>query len=563
MQIRKIHIGKLLVDNNIITQIQLDEAIEKQKITGKRLGQVLVDLDLIGEEKIFELLSQQLQIPYVHLKSYPLKPEVVVLLPEFYARHFRAIVLQKEEDSFLVGMVDPQDIVASDEIARILKMPLHAALIREEDFLQVVDIVYRRTTEITAFAEELSAEMEKSDFNIAQLGKGLSANDAPVVRLLQSIFEDAVQMNASDIHIEPDETVLRIRQRVDGMLHEQIFKEKDIAHALTLRLKLMAGIDITEKRLPQDGRFSIKINNKKFDVRLSTLPAQFGESVVMRLLNQSAAILDLAQAGIPADILEELRKIIALPNGLLLITGPTGSGKTTTLYAALTKLNHPDKKIITVEDPVEYRLPRISQVQVMANVDLTFGRALRAILRQDPDIIMIGELRDEETVSIALRAAMTGHFVFSTLHTNDAMSAALRLTDMGAESYLVAAVLRAVISQRLVRRICKNCIEKKSLTQQEEIWLTGVTGAIYSQKEFQHGAGCTYCHHTGYKGQVGVYEFLKIDDDMVGPLRDKNSEELLRVAQKQQTYRPLILSGLELAVEGITTVEEIMRITTG
>ena len=343
MQIRKIHIGKLLVDNNVISQDQLDEAIAQQKITGKRLGQVLVDLKLIKEEKIFELLSQQLNIPYVHLKDYPLKPEIVALLPEFYARHFRAIVLKKEENGFLVGMVDPQDLVASDEISRILKQPLHAALIREDDFLQVVDIVYRRTTEISAFAEELSAEMEKSDFNIAQLGQGLSDSDAPVVRLLQSIFEDAVQMDASDIHIEPDEYVLRIRQRVDGVLHEQIINEKDIAHALTLRLKLMAGINITEKRIPQDGRFSIKIKNKKFDVRLSTLPVQFGESVVMRLLNHSAEMLDLSHMGMPDNILTELRKIIALPNGLLLLTGPTGSGKTTTLYGALTELNNAEK----------------------------------------------------------------------------------------------------------------------------------------------------------------------------------------------------------------------------
>jgi len=563
MQIRKVHIGKLLVDNNIISQQQLDDAIAQQKLSGKKLGQVLVDSKLIQEEKIFELLSQQLKIPFILLQDYPLKPDIVALLPEFYARHFRAIVLQQQDYGYLVGMVDPQDIVASDEISRILKQPIQAALIREEDFLQVVDIMYRRTTEISAFAEELSAEIEKSDFNIAQLGKGLSASDAPVVRLLQSIFEDAVQMNASDIHIEPDELVLRIRQRVDGVLHEQIIKEKGITHALTLRLKLMASINITEKRIPQDGRFSIKINNKKFDVRLSTLPVQFGESVVMRLLNQSAEVLDLAHMGMPENILLQLRKVIALPNGLLLITGPTGSGKTTTLYGALTELNDSEKKIITVEDPVEYRLPRVSQVQVMTSVDLTFGRALRAILRQDPDIIMIGELRDEETVSIALRAAMTGHFVFSTLHTNDAVSAALRLSDMGAESYLIAAVLRAVISQRLVRRICKNCAKSVDLTPQESAWLKSVSGTKYDEAVFHQGVGCTYCHHTGYKGQVGVYEFLEITPEMLFALKEKNSEELRKIALKQPTFRPLILSGLAFAVEGVTTVGEVMRITTG
>jgi MSHA biogenesis protein MshE len=561
MQPKKIHLGKLLLEQQLITQENLDQAIAEQKITGKKLGQVLVDLNFVKENELLQLLSSQLEIPFVDLKTYPVRSDIVNHLPEFYARRFRSLLLKKEEDeSYLVGMVDPQDIMASDEISRIISAPIHPALIREEDLLQIIDMMYRHTAEISGFAEELSEELGKNDFNIAQLGKGLSASDAPVVRLLQSIFDDAVQMNASDIHIEPDENILRIRQRVDGVLQEQIIKEKGIIQALTLRLKLMAGINITERRMPQDGRFSIKIKDKNFDVRLATLPIAFGESVVMRLLNQSANLLDLDQIDMPADILLQLRRIIALPNGLFLITGPTGSGKTTTLYGALSELNSSERKIITVEDPVEYRISRINQVQVQPAIELTFARALRSILRQDPDIIMIGELRDQETVDIALRAAMTGHFVLSTLHTNDAISSTLRLIDMGAESYIVSAVLRGILAQRLVRRICKNCSRDAEPTPFQKIWISKVSKGDFSAAKFKEGAGCTYCHNTGYKGRIGVYELLVWHPSFAEALNHNDPIEFARVANLQETFRPLALSALDFAAQGITTINEVMRI---
>jgi MSHA biogenesis protein MshE len=563
MQIKKVHIGKLLLENLLITQEQLDNAITQQKLTGQRLGRVLVDLHFIEEEKLMELLSQQLKIPYVNLKDYPLKPETVAKLPEFYARHFRAIVLKQEDnDEFLVGMVDPQDILASDEISRLLKHPIQNALIREEDLLPIIDMMYRRTSEISSFAEELSVELGENNFNVAQLGQGLSASDAPVVKLLESIFEDAVQMNASDIHIEPDENILRIRQRVDGILHEQIIKEKHIAHALTLRLKLMAGINITEKRVPQDGRFSIKVKDKNLDVRLATLPIQFGESVVMRLLNQSAELLDLTQIGMPKKVLNSFRRMISLPNGLILITGPTGSGKTTTLYGALNELNDAEKKIITVEDPVEYRMSRINQVQIAPAVDLTFARALRSILRQDPDIILVGELRDQETAAIAIRAAMTGHLVLSTLHTNDAISSTMRLVDMGVEPYLVASVLRGIMAQRLVRRNCKKCVQAVTPTPQEKIWLAAVADPSITTATFKQGKGCNYCNNTGYKGQIGVYELLEWNADLAEALRNSSgAEKIAAIARNQETFHPLVLSGLDLAVQGLTTISEVMRIS--
>lgn len=561
MATQKVHIGKLLVENNIISQEQLDQAIEKQKISGERLGKVLVDLGLINENKLLSLLAQQLGIPYIDLKNYSLRADLVHRLPELYARRYRAIVLSQDARGYLVGMADPQDILACDEISRILNGPVHYALIREEDLLEVIDMEYRRTTEISTFAEELSAELKKNDFDITQLGIGLTVADAPVVKMIQSIFEDAVQVNASDIHIEPDENVLRIRQRIDGVLHEHIVKEKQIAQAVTQRLKLMAGLNIAEKRIPQDGRFSIKIKDKNFDIRLSSLPIQFGESIVMRLLNHSAQMLHLDQIGMPESILRQLRKTISLPNGLLLITGPTGSGKTTTLYGALSELNTTEKKIITVEDPVEYRLPRINQVQVQPKIDLTFARVLRSVLRQDPDIVMIGELRDQETVQIALRAAMTGHFVLSTLHTNDAISSALRLIDMGAESYLIAAVLRAIIAQRLVRRICKNCIQDHALNDHEKIWLTAVAGPEAAKKTYKAGLGCAYCHRTGYKGQIGVFEFLEMTPELTNALRDNATKRFTRLANEQPHFKSLARSGLDIASEGITTISEVMRIS--
>lgn len=554
--IQKIHIGKLLLDNHFITEEQLEQAVVRQKMTGEKLGHIIIDLGFVKEEKFLQLLSEQFHIPYIDLKNYSFNAEIVHCLPELYARRFRALVLKQDDQGLLVGVIDPQDIVMLDELSRILKRPLHLALVREEDVLQMIDVLYRRSSEITNFAQELSAEFKHNDFDLTQLGIGLSSSDAPVVKLLQSIFEDAVQVGASDIHIEPDEFILRIRQRIDGILHEHIVKEKNIASALTLRLKLMAGLNIAEKRVPQDGRFSIKIKNKNLDVRLSTIPVQFGESVVMRLLDQSAGLLNLDQIGMPEAMLKQFRRILSLPNGLVLITGPTGSGKTTTLYGALNELNTPDVKIITVEDPVEYRLPRINQIQVQPQIDLTFSRALRSVLRQDPDIMMIGELRDQETVSIALRAAMTGHFVLATLHTNDALSSAVRLIDMGAEGYLVAAVLRAVMAQRLVRRICPKCIKEASLSSQEKIWLSA-TANHYLTNSFKHGAGCSYCYHTGYKGQVGVFELVELNEASSLALRNRDLTALAHSVD----VRSFVMNGLDLATSGLTTVSEVIRIT--
>ncbi|MBV8803150.1 MAG: Flp pilus assembly complex ATPase component TadA, partial [Gammaproteobacteria bacterium] len=560
--VKKIQIGKILLEKNIITQQQLDTAMQEQKNSGRKLGQVLIDLGYIKEDNLYDILSQQLGIPFIELKHYAINKDVVHLLPERNARRLRCMVLNKDSNGLLVGIVDPQDIFAIDELTAILKEPIHFAMVRESDLLKMIDLYYRHTEEISSLAGELSAELGENDFDISKLGIGTSHSDAPVVKLIQTIFEDAVQVNASDVHIEPGENLLRIRNRIDGVLHEQILKE-NVAPALTQRLKLMAGLNIAEKRLPQDGRFSIKIKNNNYDVRLSTLPVQYGESVVMRLLNQSGEALSLTSIGMPEHMLERLRIIDSLPNGLLIITGPTGSGKTTTLYGVLNELNDPAIKIITVEDPVEYRIGRINQVQIQSNIELTFARALRAILRQDPDIIMIGELRDQETVAIAIRAAMTGHFVFSTLHTNDAISSAIRLIDMGVEGYLIATVLRAIIAQRLVRRICQNCIVDTNPTPQQQIWLSSIEGFHYSGQIFKKGMGCTYCHNTGYKGQIGIFEMLELNTGLGNALRNNDTAAFIRIAKTDTHFKSLILSGLELVVNGTTTIDEIIRVTGG
>jgi MSHA biogenesis protein MshE len=452
----KVRLGDLLVQNNLINDEQLQKALSEQRNTGRKLGATLVSMGLVTEFQLLELLSEHLKVPLINLSEYKVNPNAVRLLPEIQARRYRALVLEDKGDSLLVGMSDPADINAVDDLTAKLSKPIEIAVVSETQLFEAYESYYRKTEEIASFAQELADEYE--DETEFQLNSGLSDDEDNVVaKLLQSIFEDAVMAKASDIHIEPDEKQLRIRMRIDGVLQENIIKEANIAAALVLRLKLMSGLDISEKRLPQDGRAQVVIKGHKVDVRVSTMPVQTGESVVLRLLDQSQGLLGLDQTGMPDDLKERFRGLLKRPHGMILVTGPTGSGKTTTLYGALNELNKPETKIITVEDPVEYRLPRINQVQVNPKIELTFSHVLRTTLRQDPDIIMVGEMRDKETVEIGLRGALTGHLVLSTLHTNDAISSATRLLDMGSPGYLVASSLKAIIAQRLVRKVCQKC----------------------------------------------------------------------------------------------------------
>lgn len=557
---QKIRIGDLLVQNQVITEEQLMTGLKRQKESGQRLGRTLIDLGYLDEEQFLSFLSKQLDIPFVDLRRYNFDPSLVQLLPESYARRYRAIVLSEENNTLVVGMSDPMDIFAFDELERILQRPVRQAVVRDTELLNTLDLVYRRTEDIASFAEELDEELTDSQFDLAALSLDADDSEAPVVKLLQSIFEDAVQVRASDIHIEPDETVLRIRQRVDGILQEQVMKERRIAPALVLRLKLLAGLDISEKRLPQDGRFSLKVRDRNIDVRLSTMPLEYGESVVMRLLDQTSGVKDLDDVGMPASMLERFRKLIHMPHGLILVTGPTGSGKTTTLYGALQELNVVGKKIITVEDPVEYRLHRINQVQINPKIELSFARVLRSALRQDPDILLVGEIRDQETAEIALRAAMTGHMVLSTLHTNDAVSSAMRLVDMGAEGFLAATALRAVVAQRLVRRLCDNCYVDHEPDTKDMAWIRGLLGEEANNMTLKRAVGCHRCNNTGYRGRIGVFEILVLNEELSDALRRADSSDFVRIAKRTPGYQPLVVSALQDAAKGITSLEEVLRV---
>ncbi|EGX6964151.1 TPA: Flp pilus assembly complex ATPase component TadA [Vibrio alginolyticus] len=561
IQLRK-RLGDLLVEEGIVSEEQIQQALNAQLSTGQKLGDALIDLGFITEKQMLDFLSQQLGLPLIDLGRAPVDAEAVQILPEVHARRLRAMVVARNGDTLRVAMSDPADLFIQESLMNLLgQYNLEFIVASERQLISSFDRYYRRTKEIASFAEQLHEEhkdVQSFDYGIDEA----DSEEVTVVKLVNSMFEDAVQVGASDIHIEPDDQVLRLRQRIDGVLHETLLNEVNIASALVLRLKLMAHLDISEKRLPQDGRFNIKVRGQSIDIRMSTLPTQYGESVVMRLLNQSAGLRPLEESGLPPDLLARLRRQLARPHGMILVTGPTGSGKTTTLYGALSELNEPGKKIITAEDPVEYRLPRITQVQVNSKIDLTFSRVLRTFLRQDPDIILVGEMRDQETVEIGLRAALTGHLVLSTLHTNDAVDSALRMIDMGAPGYLVASAVRAVVAQRLVRRVCPDCKTEDHLDESRQQWLAGRFPNQVSTI-FYKGAGCQNCNLTGYRGRIGVFEMLELEQEMMDKLRANDAVGFAQAARRSENYKPLLASAMELALQGTVSLDEVMTLGEG
>lgn len=561
MAVERVRLGDLLVQQKIISQEQLRVAVEEQKRTGLKLGRVLVHNGFASEEQIAPILAKQLNIPFVNLKQFIVDINVARKLPENLARRFRALVLEERGNKFLVGMEDPTDLFAYDEILRVLKKDIDLAVVTKTQLLQEIDRFYRKTEEISSFARELEQELGDDTVDFGALGVAPGLEDAPVVKLLQSVFEDAMQVNASDVHIEPQENNLQIRFRIDGTLHLQTQSDMRIAPALVLRLKLMSKMDISERRLPQDGRFNLQIRHQQVDVRISTMPTQFGESVVMRLLSQTEGVLGLERLGMPPDMLQRFRKVVERSSSMILVTGPTGSGKTTTLYAALAEMNRQEKKVITVEDPVEYRLTGINQVQVNEKIDLSFSRVLRSALRQDPDVILVGEMRDEETAMIGMRAAMTGHMVLSTLHTNDAVSTPIRLMDMGVPRYLVATSLQIVLAQRLLRKVCESCAEPYQLTPQEREWLRFELGDKVDQFQYMHGRGCPHCNNSGYQGRFGVFEMLEMTTQLAEVANSQSPAEFSRIARAQMAGRTLQSHAVGHVVNGATTVAEAMRIS--
>jgi MSHA biogenesis protein MshE len=525
------------------------------------LGRVLVDNAFVTEEHISEALAKQLNIPYINLKYYSINLALVRLLPESQARRFRAIVLEERNGLLLIGMADPTDLSAFDEITRIVNRELDIAVVTEGQLLESIDRGYRRTDEITGLARELSEDIGDTFVDFGALTDTVGTEEAPVVKLLQTVFDDATQIRASDIHIEPQEGKVMIRFRIDGMLHLQTEADIKIAPALVLRLKLMSGLDISEKRLPQDGRFNVRVRDQRVDVRIATCPTQNGEAVVMRLLRQDGGMVGLDKLGMPPEMLKRFREIIRRSNGMVLVTGPTGSGKTTTLYSALSEINTIDQKIITVEDPVEYRLPGINQVQVNEKIELTFSRVLRSALRQDPDVILIGEMRDSETAQIGLRAAMTGHLVFSTLHTRDAAGTLFRLVDMGTPRFMVASSVQAVLAQRLLRRVCDSCSEKHVPTPQEGEWLKTEGVPPEQWDGLLQGRGCLHCNGTGYHGRRGVYEMLEMNREMVEAAAHDNANHFMQIARKHMQGKTIMDNALLEMKQGRTTVAEVMRIS--
>jgi MSHA biogenesis protein MshE len=554
----KLRLGDVLVQQRLISQEQLQQTLDLQRTTGKKMGRLLIETGIITEELLANGLARQLRIPFVNLKTFPFRADVVKLLPESAARRFKALVLEDKGDALLVALGDPLDLFAYDQLGRLLKRNIAIAAVPESGLAQAFDRLYRRTEEISGLARELEKDLSDA-VDFGELTASVGLEGAPVVRLLQSLFEDAIQAGASDVHIEPQESGLQVRVRVDGVLQTQTQADKRIGAALAQRLKLMAGLDISEKRLPQDGRFSVRLKDSTIDVRLSTLPTVYGEAAVMRLLQQGKGMRRLDTLGMPAEMLKRFREILGRSAGMVLVTGPTGSGKTTTLYAAMAEINAEELKVITVEDPIEYRLPGLTQVQVNEKIELTFARVLRSVLRQDPDVVLVGEMRDAETAEIGMRAAITGHLVLSTLHTRDAVSTPFRLLDMGVPPFMVSTSLQAVIAQRLLRLNCTECAAPHAPTAQEKGWLEAMLepGATVSPKR---GLGCSACNGTGYAGRQGVYELLEMNAELVQVASRSDPASFTRAARDSMKGRTMAHHALELVRQGKTSLAEALRV---
>ena len=554
--------GTALINRGYLTQSKLAEALAEQKRSGRILGRVLVEGNYVTEEQMARVIADQQGLTFIDLRRFEVIPEVVQVLTEIQARRFKALVLEDRGDSYLVGLADPSNLRAQDELATLVGRPLYVAVIASDQFSKTADRIYRKTDQLDAYANEAKRELERESgvVDLSQLQFTIDDVDAPVVKFLQTVFEEAVQMRASDIHIEPEETKLTVRFRIDGQLHEQVQADLRLASALMVRLKLMAGLDISEKRLPQDGGISIRIDNQRIDVRLSTIATLFGESAVMRLLIQSQGLRGLENSGMPPEILTRFKKMIHSPHGIVLVTGPTGSGKTTTLYGALGVLNQRNVKIVTVEDPVEYRIAGINQVQVNEKIDLSFARMLRSFLRQDPDILLVGEIRDQETAQIAARAAMTGHLVLSTLHTNDAASTPGRLLDLGIPGFLIASTLLGVVSQRLLRLICQDCSQPYQPSTHELAWAAHHFGTEFQKIEFRKGSGCQRCNSTGFSGRVGVYELLEMTRALASVIQEGNPGAVEVAGRESLGNNCLAHNALALVAKGQTTISEAMAV---
>ncbi len=558
-RLQKIRLGDLLVQNGIITAAQLDMALTQQRESGRKLGQELIAQHLVIEEDLLNFLARQLHLERIDLSRQALDPQLVSQLPESLARRYRAIPLRDQGERYVVGMADPTDLPALDAISRAMGKPVTLALISETELLRVLPQLYGAVSKSAELRDALGDTVNTS---APPPLLESSAEDAPVVRLLNAVFTDAARLQASDIHFEPEESGLRVRLRVDGVLREHLRLDSRLTPLIASKLKVMANLDIAERRLPQDGRMHLALEGKAYDVRMATMPVQDGESVVLRLLDQQTVLLRFNELGMPRNIETSLQDIMHRPYGLFLVTGPTGSGKSTTLYAALNEINSVERKIFTVEDPVEYRLQGISQVQVHPRIGLDFARVLRTILRQDPDVIMVGEIRDHETAEIAARAALTGHLVLATLHTNDAVGAFTRLQELEVEPFLIGSAVLGVMAQRLVRRICPSCkAEDKEVSPAERAAFADRLGVPPDFVTFFRGKGCNTCNFTGYRGRQPVFELIRMAPSLRAAILGNSRAALLEAANRQQQFTLLREEAMRLVWEGITTLAEMVRVT--
>jgi len=554
MRISNYKLGELLLYNGKITKEQLDKALEKQRQSHKKIGEILVEEGYVTDKDIIEVLEFQLGFPHVDLNTFVINPEVISLVPEHIARRYDLIPVDKKGDLLIVAMADPLNIYAIDDLKLYTKYDIQPVISTRESIIKNIDKFYRqRTTE--KVIKEFVESYDEDDAEDYEDQEQLEVANAPIVRLINSTIQQAVDMKASDIHIEPYMDYIRVRFRIDGDLQDIMKLSKNILSALVTRIKIIGKMNIAEKRVPQDGRVEFNLNNKEIDIRISTIPTIHGEKIVLRLLDREHFLLTKDQLGFTQKNLERFDKLLKQPYGMILITGPTGSGKTTTLYAILNELNRVEKNIITIEDPVEYKMEGINQIQINPKAGLTFASGIRSILRQDPDIIMVGEIRDAETAHIAVRAAITGHLVLSTLHTNDSPSSVMRLVDMGVEPYLVASAVIGVVSQRLVKKLCNNCKEAYEASYAEKLLL----GKNYDEKVILYRPkGCNRCNN-GYLGRRAVHEIMLINEDMRRLITEgKGLDELKNMALNSGMIT-LLDNSINLALEGVTSLDEILK----
>jgi type IV pilus assembly protein PilB len=544
-------LGDLLVESKVIDSNQLEDAL-LNKDRNEKLGDYLISQQLITEQQLIEVLEFQLGIPHIYLNQYTIEPELIHLVPKELAKRTNVMPVRKERNRLLIAMADPMDYFAIEEIRMATGCHIETSIAAKEDIFRTITKYY----DIQESMEEALSDLLPTDLDDENQ---ITDEDAPIVRLVNQIIANGVVQRASDIHFDPQETELKIRYRVDGVLRDERSIPKNMQNIMTARVKIMGNLNITESRVPQDGRIKSIVNYKPIDIRLSTLPTVHGEKIVMRVLDLSNAMNELDSLGFSEMNLQKFQSMLQKPNGIILITGPTGSGKSSTLYAGLSSLNNEDVNIITVEDPVEYQLEGINQIQVREEVGLTFAAGLRSILRQDPDIVMVGEIRDAETAEIAIRASLTGHLVLSTLHTNSATESISRLTDMGIEPFLLSSSLVGIIAQRLVRRVCRDCSEKNQANEREiEIFANyGMTIT-----EVTRGRGCPACNSTGYRGRLAIHEVLTIDNTIKAHILNRNSISQIRDYTKQSGHLSLVEDGLQKVIAGITTTEEVLRVAT-